>query len=153
MKKRTTIWLSVSLTIILGCCIFTGIYLSNDRYVDYNRLNKISQFVAVHFPDARQVTATRDFPGYDVWIGTGTEIEFDYWENWHEIKVYGKDTIPVGILSLIPANIIEYVNQNFENTRISKINKERYGYEIELSTRRSMELKFNKNGLLIGIDD
>ena len=153
MKKSTIIWLSVSLTIILGCCIFTGIYLSNDQYVEYNRLNKISQFVTTHFPNARQVTATRDFPGYDVWIGTGTEIEFNFRKNWSEIKVYGKDTIPASILSLIPANIIEHVNQNYENTRISKINKERYGYEIELSTRRSMELKFNKKGLLIGIDD
>ena len=153
MKKRTTIWLSVSLTIVLGCCIFTGIYLSIDRYVDYNRLNKISQFITAHFPNATQVTAMRDFSGYDVWIGTGTEIEFDYRKNWQEIKVYGKDTIPAGILSLIPANIVEYVNQNYENTRISKINKERYGYEIELSTRRDTELKFNKSGLLIGIDD
>jgi len=152
MKKRTIIWLSVSLTIVLGCCVLIGIFLSDDQYVEYSRLKKISQFVTEHFPNAKQVTATRDFPGYDVWIGTGTEIEFDYRENWNEIKVYGKDTIPASVLSLIPANIIEHINQNYENDRISKINKERYGYEIELSTRRDIELKFNKKGFLIGID-
>ena len=152
MKKRTIIWLSVSLTIVLGCCVLIGIFLLDNQYIEYSRLKKINQFVTEHFPNVKQVTATRDFPGYDVWIGTGTEIEFDYRENWHEIKVYGKDTIPASVLSLIPANIIEHVSQNYENAGISKINKERYGYEIELSTRRDIELKFNKKGFLIGID-
>ena len=153
MKKKTIIWLGVSLAVVFGCCILAGVYLLNDRYVEYSRLNKIKQFVTVHFPDAHPITAMRDFPGYDVWIGTGTEIEFNWRENWQEINVYGKDTIPASILSLIPVNITEYVSQNHDNARISKINKKRYGYEIELSIGRDIELKFNKNGLLIGIDD
>ena len=154
MKKRTIIWLSILLVTGLGICIFTGVYLSNERYVDYNKLTGIKQFVTTYFPDNKNVTATHDFPDYNVWIGTGTEIEFDFRENWDEIKVYGKDTIPTGILSLVPANITEHVNKYYDNVRITKIKKKRYGFEIELSGHRGrdIELKFNKNGQIIGID-
>ena len=34
---------------------------------------------------------------------------------------------------------------------ITKIDKERYGYDIELSN--DLELKFNRQGALIGMDD
>jgi hypothetical protein len=35
--------------------------------------------------------------------------------------------------------------------RVSKIDKERYGYDIELSN--DLELKFNHQGAIIGYDD
>jgi len=152
MKKKKMIWASASLALILGICTLIGIYWFSDRYVDYQRYSKIAQFITAHFPNVKPVTAMQDFPNYDVWIGTGTELEFDFRKNWEEIKVYGNDTIPVSILALIPAEIPKYVAQHYNNAQITKISKERLGYEIKLS-ERNIELKFNKNGQLIGIDD
>ena len=52
---------------------------------------------------------------------------------------------------LIPASIAEYVKTHFPGTQIVKIDKERRGYEVELSN--DLDLQFNKNGKFIGIDD
>ena len=53
--------------------------------------------------------------------------------------------------SLVPAAIANYVKGNFPGTFIEKIDKERYGYEIELSN--DLDLKFDKKGNLKRIDD
>lgn len=52
---------------------------------------------------------------------------------------------------LIPANIANYVNKNFKGATIVKIDKEHYGYEVELSN--GLDLKFNCNGSFMMIDD
>lgn len=53
--------------------------------------------------------------------------------------------------ALIPATIAQYVATNFAGQVITKIDKERHGYEIELSS--GMDLKFNKGGAFMGFDD
>ena len=53
--------------------------------------------------------------------------------------------------AIVPAAIQQYVSTNFPGTVITKIDKERYGYEIELSS--DIDLKFNYQGVLIGMDD
>ena len=54
--------------------------------------------------------------------------------------------------AIIPTAIQQYVTATFPGQIITKIDKERrYGYEIELSN--DIELKFNKNGMIIGMDD
>ncbi len=52
---------------------------------------------------------------------------------------------------LIPAIIAEYVETSFPGQIIVKIDKEPTGVDIELGN--DLELKFNKNGKLIDIDD
>ena len=53
--------------------------------------------------------------------------------------------------AIIPEAIRQYVSTNFAGTIITKIDKERYGYDIELSN--DIDLKFNDQGALIGMDD
>ena len=53
--------------------------------------------------------------------------------------------------SQLPAAATNFVKTNFPGTSIIKIDKERYGYDIELSN--DLELKFNKKGQLMNIDD
>lgn len=53
--------------------------------------------------------------------------------------------------ALVPAAIVQYVKTNFDGTVITKIDKERYGYDIELSN--DLELKFNKKGQVMEVDD
>ena len=65
------------------------------------------------------------------------------------------DDRPVPVQSLpaaiVPAAIAAYVKATFPNTVITKIDKERYGYEIELSN--DIELKFNHAGVMMAIDN
>ena len=53
--------------------------------------------------------------------------------------------------AIVPAAIQQYVSTSFPGTVITKIDKERYGYDIELSN--DIDLKFNYQGAIIGMDD
>jgi hypothetical protein len=53
--------------------------------------------------------------------------------------------------ALVPAAILQYVKVNFAGCSVTKIDKEHHGYDIELSN--DLELKFNHQGMLVGIDD
>ena len=65
---------------------------------------------------------------------------------WDKVDCY---MLPVPA-ALVPETIKQYVKANFPDAVINKIDKERYGYEIELSN--NLELKFNKQGMLMQID-
>ena len=84
---------------------------------------------------------------YEVRLDNGIEIDFDKNGAWD--KVDGNYiSIPA---ELIPEFIVQYVKANFPDTRILKIDKERGGYEVELSNK--LDLKFNSRGKLLCIDD
>ena len=68
--------------------------------------------------------------------------------NFQGKKILYAEKVPT---ALVPAAIKQYVNSNYGNCMITKIDKERYGYDIELSN--DLELKFNRQGALIGMDD
>ena len=53
--------------------------------------------------------------------------------------------------ALVPVAIRQYVKANFPNCSVTKIDKERYGYDVELSN--DIELKFSPQGAVIGMDD
>ena len=153
MKKKGVIWGSVLVIVALCISIPLTVYAFDDRYVEYEKLPaSIKQFVSAHFPDAELITASKDFPEYSVWIGQNIEIDFNFRREWDEISCKSGEAIPASILALIPANIHEYINKNFDGAVITKISRERRGYEIGISNR-NFELFFNKNGQLTGIDD
>ena len=53
--------------------------------------------------------------------------------------------------AIVPAAIQQYVSAHFRGQVITKVDKERHGYDIELSN--GMDLKFNRGGAFMGIDD
>ena len=84
---------------------------------------------------------------YEVVLQDGTEIDFDSKGQWDKIDCK-RATVPA---KLIPDAIATYVQTNFPGQAIVKIDKELFGYEIELLN--DLELKFDKNGRLVNIDD
>ena len=86
-------------------------------------------------------------PTYEAQLVDGTQVEFDKDGNWDKVDC-NLNAVPT---ALIPASIAAYVHSNFPDCFIVKIDKERYGFEIELSN--DLELKFNKQGQLLYIDD
>ena len=84
---------------------------------------------------------------YEVTLQDGTEIDFNSKGEWDKVDCK-RAAVPA---ALVPAFIADYVQTSFPGQIIVKIDKERYGYEIELGN--DLELKFDKNGKLLNIDD
>ena len=124
---------------------------ANDRLIPAEQLPAAAKtFIQKTFPGQAISYAKIDFDGrkkYEVRLSNGTEVEFDKNGTWDKVDC-NVTAVPA---NLVPANIANYVKSNFPGAKIVKIDKERYGYEIELSN--DLELKFNKSGQLFNIDD
>ena len=84
---------------------------------------------------------------YKVLLTGGTEIEFDGKGNWEEIDG-NKKAIPNTVL---PQKITSYVASNYKGQGVEKIEKESWGYQIELLS--GLEIEFDNNGKFLRIDD
>ncbi len=84
---------------------------------------------------------------YDVVLNSGTKIEFNAKGEWKEV-----DCAPAAVpAALIPAAIAKYVKANYANLKIVKIERDRSGFDIELSN--DVDLRFDKQGKFIRVDD
>ena len=110
----------------------------------------ITKFVEQYFPGTNILMVNSEWDEYEVMLNDGTKIEFNKSSEWKKIDCEHStsNTVPVG---LIPEQIANYAKTNFANQAITKIEKKRRGWEVELSN--SLELKFNKNFELTKIDD
>ena len=125
---------------------------ADDRVIPTQQLPAAAQtFVQNTFPGKGIAYATidRDFgkTTYDVRLNDGTEVDFDSKGTWDKVDC-GFSAVPA---QLVPVAIANYVKANYAGATIVKIDKEHHGYDIELSN--DLELKFNKQGQLIGFDD
>ena len=84
---------------------------------------------------------------FDVVLTDGTEVTFDSRGNWKDIEVRQNSSVPA---SLVPKAIQEYVRQNQKKVKITGIEKNRSGYEVELSN--GVEMKFNSEGKFVRYD-
>ena len=117
--------------------------LADDRMIPVSQLPAaVTTFVTKNFPGKNITYAEKE-----VMLDDGAKIDFDKKGNWDKVDC---ETYAVPA-ALVPAAIAQYVKTNFPGAKIVKIDKERHGYDIELSN--DMELKFNKSGALIGMDD
>jgi hypothetical protein len=124
---------------------------ADDRMIPAEQLPAAAQtFVKKTFPNSAIVYAEKDGyanPTYEVRLMNGTKVEFDRKGAWEKVDTQ-LEPVPA---HLIPTAIAKYVKTNFPDTQIVKIDKEPYGFEIELSN--DLDLKFNKAGALIAMDD
>ena len=104
-----------------------------------------------HFAQNKVVTALHDRDitdnDYTVMLDNGTKIEFDGSGKWESVKSRGA-ALPA---SVVPAKIAEYVKANYSPYTIEKIERKRYGYEVELSN--DLDMKFTADGKFWGLDD
>ncbi len=134
--------------VALMCMIMSATTFASDRVITANQLPATAQtFINQTFPGATIMYAEIDDGKYEVHLNDGTEINFDRKGNWDKVDCKLK-AVPA---HLIPATIASNVETQFSGTVITKIDKERYGYEIELSN--GLDLKFNRQGMLSEIDD
>ncbi|MBP5391525.1 MAG: PepSY-like domain-containing protein [Bacteroidales bacterium] len=132
--------------------LFVSVFCYADgRVIPINQLPAAAQtFIKTHFADKTAAYAEKDRDHgikYEVKFTDGTEIDFNSKGEWDKVDCK-YSAVPA---ALVPAAIATYVQTNFAGALITKIDKEHYGYEIELST--DLELKFDRNGNLMYIDD
>ena len=84
---------------------------------------------------------------YDVILTDGTSVEFNRDGEWKEVKSF-QQNIPD---TLIPAEIKQYVNQNYPSQKIMTVERGKRKVSVDLAN--GLELKFDLNGNLIDIDD
>ena len=112
----------------------------------------VRTFIQQQYPGEAITFAQKDLEltgwKYEVFMADGTHIEFDTDDTWDKIESPVGRAVPVG---LIPAPIMTHLQANFPGALVTKIDKERNGYDIELAT--GIELKYNKQGALMEMDD
>ena len=146
--KRFILVLSILCVSIFSCMAFV-----DDQPIAVSALpTQVHTFVNTHFKGIPIIYAEKDNYSrtkYEVRLNDGTEISFDRKCNWDKVDTNSNmKAVPD---ELVPAFIKMYVKNNMNNQLIIKIDKERYGYDIELSS--GIELKFDKKGNVIDFDD
>lgn len=110
----------------------------------------ITSFIKQHFPSVSIVGVEPDYDNggleYDVYMSDGTQIDFDANHQWDQVE--SMRGVPA---FFVPRAIASYVKGNYQNLAITKINKEYYGYEIELVN--GLDLNFDRSGRFMGMDD
>ncbi len=127
-------------------------WADDDKPIAVDQLpQKAQQFIKQYFSESTIALAKMETDifskSYDVIFTNGNKAEFDKSGNWTEVDCkYSK--VPE---TIIPTAIKTYVNQNYPNRKIIKIEKEdKGGYEVKLSD--GWEVKFNKKFNVIDID-
>lgn len=123
-----------------------------DRVIPATQLPAAAQsFIQKNFPGQGVAYASIDHDFgrtiYEVHLNNGVEVDFDKTGTWDKIDCC-YDAVPE---HLVPAAIANYVKTQFAGAAVVKIDKERYGFDVELSN--DLELKFNRKGQVMRIDD
>ncbi len=125
---------------------------ANDRIINSAQLPADAKtFIQKTFPGQTIAYAELDkeflSTTYEVHLSNGAEVSFDKAGNWDKVEC-NCSAVPQ---QLVPTAIANYVKTHYPKTSVVKIDKERYGFDVELSN--NLELKFNSKGQLIRIGD
>ena len=146
--KKSTMFFAALITMLMT----TVSTFADDRVVPNEQLPAAAKaFLQKNFPGNAVSYTTIDYDNmrkmYEAHLADGTEVKFDKAGNWDKVDCHFT-AVPA---HLVPANIAQQVKAQYQGAVITKIDKERYGYDIELSN--DLDLKFNKHGQLAYIDD
>lgn len=142
--------LLLTLTAILG---IAGIAQASDRYAhDASVLPTAARTtIADNFKAGVSVVKIdKDFgriSEYETVLTDGTEISFDSKGNWENIEVRNSASVPD---AFVPQAIRNYVKRTHRGQRIVGIEKERKGYDVELSN--GIDMKFDRDGNFLRYD-
>lgn len=141
----------LSLALMLG--IATGVSARDTYAHDASVLPASAKSVlAAHFKaPVSVVKIDKGLTGikeYEVVLTDGTEVTFDNGGNWDEIETSRQQSVPSSIL---PEGIRTYVAKHHAGIRVVGIDRERSGYDVELSN--GVDLKFDRNGTFLRYDN
>ena len=140
------------LTLLAMVTLLVPAKADNDIPISPDQLPAAARtFIQQTFPDAAIAYAEKEVgftkTKYEVRLNDGTKIEFKGNGEWDKVDTKYK-AVPA---ALVPEVIAQYVQTHYAGALIIKIDKELYGYEIELNN--DLDLKFSAGGQLLDIDD
>ncbi len=137
-----------SFLLTLLSLLVANVALADDTPIPVNQLPAAAKtFVKNNFKGKTIASAEKDGTTYECRLDDGTKIEFNRNGVWDKVETNANSPVPA---RLVPRAIQQYVKAHYANSIITKIDKERYGYEVELSN--DIDLKFNQKGKFLGID-
>ncbi len=144
MKTVKTI---IAVIACLAAFMLNGYAANNALPINSLPVNVIA-FVQQNFPDKQITSIEKEMTDntIEVSLNDGTQIDFDDNGNWNAI--YSQiDAVPSDV---VPSTIMKIIDDNFPGTSVVEIDKEDYGYEVELPC--GVFLHFNHNYQLLGFD-
>ena len=144
MKTVKTI---IAVIACLAAFMLNGNAVNNALPINSLPVNVIT-FVQQNFPDKQITSIEKEMTDntIEVSLNDGTQIDFDDNGNWNAI--YSQiDAVPSDV---VPSAIMKIIDDNFPGTSVVEIDKEDYGYEVELPC--GVFLHFNHNYQLLGFD-
>lgn len=145
MKK-----LAVLLVAIVA--VFGVAKADDDRPIVVSKLPaKAQTFLKQYFKTSEVALAKEDrdlfSSTYDVIFTDGGKVEFEGNGNWKEVKCKNVPT------AIVPKPIYNFLTKNYmkQGVTIVKIERDKRGYDVKLSS--GMELEFDTNYNLVDIDD
>ncbi len=140
-------------TLFLVVCMFVqlSVFANDDKPITVEQLPAAAQqFIKTNFAGESVILATvdKDFlnKSYDVMLKNGTKLEFDDKGDWTEVDC-NRTAIPAAI---VPQQIKDYVQTNFTNEKITKIERDSREYDVDLSN--GIDITFNKKFQVVDID-
>ena len=119
----------------------------DDRVITFDQLPQAAQtFLKANFANKVPLVVTADWDDYTIRYESGEKIEFNRSGDWKDIECYN-NKVPS---SVIPEQIVNYVKQNYPGKSVIKIERHRSVYEVKLNN--GMEVEFNRNFQVIGMD-
>lgn len=128
-----------------------GAQAGNDKMINVNQLPASSQqYLKKYFASDKVAYAKVDQDwldkDYKVIFTNGNKVEFDKQGQWKEVDCKYTQ-LPAGI---VPKAIADYVQSNYPNVKMLKIERDSRSYEVKLDNR--LELKFDLQFRLTEID-
>lgn len=144
----------MKILVIAICCILSSNIVANadnDKPISVNALPaKAQALIRNHFSNQKVALATIESgvisKSYDVVLRNGTKLEFDKKGNLTEIDCK-RGAVPA---QLIPKAIKIYLQHNYPDQVVRKMEIKKNEYEVELEN--GLELTFNKHFKLIDVD-
>ena len=142
MKKMMLILLAFVMTMCLPAMS------DNDKVITFDQLPAQAQsMLKQYFGDKVPLVITADRNDFYVIYQSGEKLEFGKEGNWREIECKSS-CVPD---ALVPEQIKAEVGKRFPGATIIKIDRDRRGYDLELSN--GLDVEFNKKFQMIEIDD
>lgn len=146
MTKKIFMFIAVAMmsTVLCTACDKEEIILAN------NLPEASQEFLKKHFPDAKVSIVTKELNDYDVWLNNGFEISFTRKGKWDEVDG-NRNAVPQSVIDLLPKAVATYVSEHFPEAQIVSVNREPFGYDVDLSN--GLDLEFDSKGNIREIDD
>ena len=133
---------------VLGLLLSVGAKAQDDRIITFDQLpQNAKEFLAKYFPDKAPLLTKEDWDDFEVVYPNGEKVEFLKTGEWKKVD-FRFTAVPA---ELVPEQIKAQVQAHYPGAVITKIKKERYGWEAKLNN--GLEIDFNPEFIITDIDD